>query len=74
LHEAISGQSKKDFFAKICIAYKEANESEYWLWLIESSGILPYNMDQEKALCKEIIKMLAKTKITTENNMTFDRL
>jgi len=73
LHEAISGQSKKDFFAKICIAYKEANESEYWLWLIESSGMAPCDIVKEKALCKEIIKMLAKTKITTENNITFDR-
>jgi four helix bundle protein len=34
LREAIVGQSKKDFYAKICICYKEAHESAYWLELI----------------------------------------
>ena len=34
LREAIVGQSKKDFYAKIRICYKEAHESAYWLELI----------------------------------------
>ena len=29
--EANSSHSKKDFYAKICIAYKEAHETQYWI-------------------------------------------
>ena len=32
--EAIKGQSKADFSAKMCIALKEANESFYWIKLL----------------------------------------
>ena len=32
--EAQRGQSKADFTAKMCIALKEANETEYWLKLL----------------------------------------
>ena len=32
--EAQRGQSKADFNAKMCIALKEANETEYWLKLL----------------------------------------
>jgi four helix bundle protein len=32
--EAQRGQSKADFSAKMCIALKEANETEYWLKLL----------------------------------------
>ncbi len=31
IEEAIGGQSRKDFFAKLTIAYKEARESHYWI-------------------------------------------
>ena len=30
---------KKDFLAKMYIAYKEANETEYWLELLHESNI-----------------------------------
>jgi four helix bundle protein len=33
VEEAIGGQSRKDFFAKLTIAYKEARESHYWIRL-----------------------------------------
>ena len=32
--EAIRGQSKPDFIAKMSIALKEASETEYWLELL----------------------------------------
>ena len=32
--EAQRGQSKADFAAKMCIALKEANETDYWLKLL----------------------------------------
>ena len=38
--EAVRGQSKADFFAKLSIALKEASETEYWLELLYESGYL----------------------------------
>ncbi|MCX5633703.1 MAG: four helix bundle protein, partial [Phycisphaerae bacterium] len=37
VEEALAGQSKKDFYAKMCIASKEARETNYWLRLIQDS-------------------------------------
>ena len=38
--EAIRGQSKADFSAKMCIALKEANESHYWIRLLYKTDFL----------------------------------
>ena len=40
IEEGIGGQSEKDFFAKLNIAYKEARETHYWLRLLRDSGYL----------------------------------
>ncbi len=37
VEEAIGGQSKKDFIAKISIAYKEARETHYWLRILKDT-------------------------------------
>ncbi len=37
IEEAIGGQSRKDFFAKLTIAYKEARESHYWIRLLKDT-------------------------------------
>lgn len=37
---SIGGQSDKDFFMKLNIAYKEARESHYWLRLLRDSEII----------------------------------
>jgi len=34
IEEAIGGQSKKDFIAKMSISYKEARETRYWIRLL----------------------------------------
>ena len=44
IKEAQSAQSRKDFKSKIYIAYKEANETEYWLELLHESNILEDNL------------------------------
>lgn len=38
--EAIHAQSKADFFSKMKIAAKEANETRYWLMLLHSTGYI----------------------------------
>ena len=40
IEEAIGGQSRKDFFAKLTIANKEARETHYWIRLLTDSGYL----------------------------------
>ena len=40
VEEAIGGQTEKDFFAKITIAYKEARETHYWLRLLTDTDYL----------------------------------
>ena len=40
VEEAIGGQSEKDFYAKMTIAYKEARETNYWIRLLRDTEIL----------------------------------
>tara|TARA_R110001592_G_scaffold141264_2_gene362673 strand:- start:357 stop:590 length:234 start_codon:yes stop_codon:yes gene_type:complete len=40
IEEAIGGQSKKDFFAKLTISYKEARETKYWIRLLTDTTYL----------------------------------
>ena len=40
VEEAIGGQSGKDFYAKMYIAYKEARETHYWLRLLRDTDFL----------------------------------
>ena len=68
VEESIGGQSDKDFFAKITIAYKEARETQYWLRLLLATDYL--NQEQADSLLKdaeEICKILGKIQITIKN-------
>lgn len=64
--EALRGQSKADFGAKMNIALKEACESEYWLDLlyetdyISKEAYISMNND-----CKDIIRILMSIVKTT---------
>jgi four helix bundle protein len=40
IEEEPGGQSRKDFLAKISIAYKETRETYYWLRLLRDSDII----------------------------------
>ncbi len=40
VEEAIGGFSRKDFSAKLGIAYKEARETNYWLRLLHDVNII----------------------------------
>lgn len=37
VEEAIGGQSKNDFIAKLSIAYKEARETSYWIRILRDN-------------------------------------
>ncbi|KAA8678165.1 four helix bundle protein [Clostridium sp. WLY-B-L2] len=65
--EALSGQSKRDFLSKMNIALKEANETEYWIELLISTGYI----NKENSIlckCKELCKILNSIVKTTKNN------
>ena len=70
IHEAINGQSRKDFLSKMYVAFKEATETEYWINLLtktdyitekECGGIL---VD-----CVEIKKILNSIIKTTKQSI-----
>ena len=57
--EAVRGQSKADFGAKMNIALKEASETEYWLEILYDTGyITKVQFDSIIKDCREIIKLL----------------
>jgi len=57
--EAIRGQSKADFGAKMNIALKEASESEYWLELLYETEYIN-DKESESMLndCRELLRLL----------------
>jgi four helix bundle protein len=59
IREAEYAQSKADFINKLSIALKEANETEYWIDLINDSELWDRKvMSALKQDCKELIRLL----------------
>ena len=59
VEEALAGQRKKDFFAKMSIASKEAREANYWLRLLRDSGLLQkQDINKLIQISEELIKIL----------------
>jgi len=67
IEEAIGGQSKKDFIAKLSISYKEARESLYWIRLLEATDYLDEKQAKElgekaNELCRILSSILQSSK------------
>lgn len=59
IEEAVGGISKKEFTAKMAIAYKEARETKYWLRLLHATDYLTNDQfDPVAANCEELLKIL----------------
>ena len=59
VREAQRGQSKPDFYAKLFVALKEADETAYWLELLHESEYIDQSaFESVYADCDEIIKLL----------------
>jgi len=57
--EAVRGQSKPDFYAKMSIALKEASETEYWLDIMYASKELEQKeYESINKDCQEILRLL----------------
>lgn len=59
IREAQNAESKADFVHKMKIAAKEADETEYWLFLCQHSKSYP-NCEPLQLEIQEIIKILSK--------------
>ena len=69
-NEAVVGQSKKDFVAKLSIARKEGYETKYWIDLLRFSEYLTY--DQTKRtyeLLEECMKLICSSIKTSKESM-----
>lgn len=68
--EASRGQSKADFYAKLYISLKEAEETSYWLELLyESEYINKEDFQKLYGDCEELIRILvAITKNDKKNS------
>lgn len=70
ISEVQSSPSKKDFLAKMYIAFKECGETLFWLETLYKSGILT-DMEYKSINhdCIEIRKMLSAITKTTKQNL-----
>ena len=70
VREAVRGQSKPDFYSKLNIALKEADESAYWLELLHESNYLDeHQFDSIYKDCNELIALLVSI-TKTQNKKT----
>ena len=69
VEEALAGQSRADFVAKMAIASKEARETHYWLRLLRDTDYLSIDtagsMERD---CMELKKMLTSIGKTTRES------
>ncbi|ALM47681.1 hypothetical protein AMR72_01465 [Flavobacterium psychrophilum] len=56
IEEAIGGQSKKDFIAKLAISYKEAREAHYWIRILKDTDYL--SQEQSASLLNDVDELL----------------
>jgi four helix bundle protein len=67
IHEAVGGETKKDFIHKLAIAVKEARETSYWLNLLKDSNYLRADeFNRINNLCDELIRILNSIILTTK--------
>lgn len=70
IEEALAGQSKKDFIAKMSISSKEARETKYWLRLLKESELTLLDVNDELKSIEELIKMLTAIVKTSQLSIT----
>ncbi len=74
IEEALAGQSKNDFIAKMSIASKEARETNYWLRLIIDSEMIEEKLIQPLINeSEELIKILTSIVKTSSSKLLLQR-
>ncbi|MDH5597819.1 MAG: four helix bundle protein, partial [Cyclobacteriaceae bacterium] len=59
---ACRARSKAEFFAKICIVVEEADETCYWLELLQESGFNDVELEKVKVEADEIVKIFSSSR------------
>ena len=71
IREAEFAQSKTDFVHKLSIALKEANETLYWLALLDETDYIDSKLYESlQANCKSITAMLVKSIKTAKSRLS----
>lgn len=68
VEEALGGQSRRDFLAKMSIASKEARETRYWLELLKHSTLSNVSVEKEIKDIDELIRILTSIVKTTNES------
>lgn len=69
IEEAEGSISRKEFIAKIKIAYKEAKETRYWIRLLNDTDYIDQNTFQSIiADCDELLKIIVSILKSTKSN------
>ncbi len=69
VEEALGGQSRKDFYAKLTISYKEARESHYWIRLLKDTNYLTQKQYDSLILdIEELLKIIGSIQKTIRNS------
>ena len=75
VREAEFAQSKLDFINKLSIALKEANETTYWLSLLNDTNYIEEKLfDSLQKDCKELISILISIIKTTKKNILHEEM
>jgi len=65
---ALRGKSRADFVNKITIVLEEADETEFWIELIERSGLLlPERIAHLRGEASELVRIFNATRSTARN-------
>jgi len=69
IEEAIGGSSRKDFRAKLDIAYKEARETRFWLRLLRDGSLLESSLANSLINdCEELIRIFTSILNSVKRN------
>ena len=69
IEEAIGAQSRKDFFHKMTIAYKEARETKYWIRLLIDTGYFDQITGNDlQGHIEELLRIIGSIQRSTKAN------
>lgn len=73
IEEAIGGQSEKDFFAKLTIAYKETRETHYWVRLLTDTDYLTKEQSDRILIdIQELLKIIGSIQKTMKKKLNYE--
>lgn len=70
IEEAIGGQSEKDFYSKLTIAYKETRETHYWIRLLTDTEYIA--KEQSESILsdtEELLKIIGSIQKTMKSKL-----